>query len=158
MQSVLNHILIIFTSSILVACAGAPRDEYAETRSRSDCIHEPSIRGYRVLDESNLLVDAAGRRVYHVVLQRKAWGLDGSWAIAFDARSTRICAGFSDLRFGGHHDGQPIRIAAIRELTPEEQESLLIRFGKKKPEIEYMPPPEDVQSGVVEELDPDDSE
>ena len=142
----------------MIACAGAPRDEYAETRSRSDCIHEPSVRGYRVLDERNLLVDAAGRRVYHVVLQRRAWGLHGSWGIAFDAHSTRICAGFSELRFGGHHDGEPIRIASIQELTPEEQESLLIRFGKKEPEIEYTTPPEDVESGVVEELDPDDSE
>ena len=158
MKPYLKQVIILLTSSILVACAGTSQDDFGEKRARSDCIHEPSIRGYRVLDERNLLVDASGRRVYHVVLQRRAWGLDSSWGIAFDAHSTRICAGFSDLLFKGHHDGEAIRIASIRELTPEERESLLISFGKKEPEIEHTPPPADVGAGVVEELDPDDSE
>jgi len=157
MKSYLKQIVIIFISCVLVACAGSPVSEDGETRSRSDCIHEPSIRGYRVLDERNLIVDA-GRRAYHVELQRRAWGLNSSWAIAFESTTSRVCAGFSDLIFDGHLDGESIRIASIRELTPDEEEYLLIRFGKRQPEIENTPSPGNVEGGVVEELDPDDSE
>ena len=60
--------------------------------------------------------------------------------------------------FDGHLDGESIRIESIRELTPEDEEHLLIRFGKKEPEIKHTPPPEAVKGADVEELDPDDSE
>ena len=36
--------------------------------------------------------------------------------------------------------------------------AVAITFGKKEPEIGYTPPTEDIEGGVVEELDPDDSE
>jgi len=42
---------------------------------------------------------------------------------------------------------------AIRELSPEEHEGLLIQYGKKEPEIEHTPPPQDVEGAEVEELD-----
>lgn len=48
---------------------------------------------------------------------------------------------------------EKIRIAAIRELTPEEHEDLLVRFGKKEPAVERTPPPKPVESAEVEELD-----
>ncbi|MGI9224737.1 MAG: hypothetical protein ACR2QX_09695 [Woeseiaceae bacterium] len=44
-------------------------------------------------------------------------------------------------------------IAAIRQLTPEEHEELLVRFGKIEPEIEQTPAPVRVDSAEVEELD-----
>ena len=146
-----------FFSSVLLACAGTPDDSSHEPKARSDCIRGPSIRGYRVLDERNLIIDA-GRRSYHLVLQRRAWGLNSSLGIAFDSTTSRICAGFDEMVFDGHLDGESIRIESIRELTPEEEEHLLIRFGKKEPEIEYTPPPRDVKGADVEELDPDGDE
>jgi hypothetical protein len=60
--------------------------------------------------------------------------------------------------FRGHFDGESIRITSIRELTPEEEEDLLIRFGKKEPEIKQTPAPHEVEGAEVEELDPAASE
>jgi hypothetical protein len=50
-------------------------------------------------------------------------------------------------------DNESIRIASIRELSPEDREDLLIQFGKKKPEIEQTPAPRPVEGAEVEELD-----
>jgi hypothetical protein len=157
MKPFLKQFVILSFSSILVACAGTPGDDSREPSPRGDCIHEPSIRGYTVLDERNLIVDA-GRRSYHLVLQRRAWGLKSSWGIAFDTTTSRVCAGFDKMMFKGHLDGESIRIESIQALTPEEEEHLLIRFGKKEPEIEHTPPPGEVKGADVEELGPDGSE
>ena len=157
MKPFLKQFVILLSSSILVACAGSSTQDSEDDSLRGDCIHGPSIRGYTVLDERNLIIDA-GRRSYHLVLQRRAWGLNNSRRVGFDSTTGRVCAGFDELVFETHLGGESIRIDAIRELTPEEEEHLLIRFGKKEPEIEYTPPPGDVQGGDVEELDPDDSE
>ena len=51
---------------------GAETDHYA---ARSDCISEGTIRNFQVLDESNLIVTAMGKRKYHLVLSRPAFGL-----------------------------------------------------------------------------------
>jgi hypothetical protein len=56
--------------------------------------------------------------------------------------------------FKGHFDGESIRVASIRELSPEEEEDLLIRYGKKEPEFEQTPAPREVTGAEVEELDP----
>jgi hypothetical protein len=157
MKTLWKQLIIASASCLLVACAGTLEDNDGETGARGDCIHEPSIRGYRVLDERNLIIDA-GRRSYHLVLERRAWGLNSSWGIAFDSVTSRVCAGFDKLVFKGQLDGESIRIESIQALTPEDEEYLLIRFGKKEPEIEYTPPPQDVKGADVEELDSDDNE
>lgn len=150
----IKQILIAFSLSILVACAGTNRDDDRSTSRGSDCIYEPSIRGYSVLDESNLIVSTSGRRKYHVTLQRRAFGLRSSWGIAFRSRTNNICSAFGEVIFDGHFDNEAIRIATIRRLSPEQEEDLLIRYGKKKPEIEHTPVPQDVKGAEVEELDP----
>ena len=153
-QNVLKQLVIIVSSSILVSCAGTPADgEQAESR-RSDCISQSSIRGYTVLDESNLIVEASVRRKYHVRLDRRAFGLKSTWAIGFKSTSNQICARFSEIIFDGGFYKESIRIAAIKELTPEEEEILLIDFGKKEPEIETTPVPTEVPGAEIEELDP----
>jgi len=38
---------------------------------------------------------------------------------------------------------------------PEEGQTLLIRFGKKEPEIKQTPAPQEVKGAAVEELDPE---
>lgn len=149
-----KQLFITVSSSVLVACAATDTDTDEPYSSRSDCIYQPSIRGYSVLDESNLIVSTSGRRQYHVVLQRRAHGLRSSWSIAFKSPTGRICAAFSEVVFKGHFDGESIRISTIRELSPEEEEDLLIRYGKKEPEIEQTPVPQEVQGADVEELDP----
>ena len=109
-----------------------------------------------MLDEQNLIVDASARKKYHVVLQRRAYGLRNSWGIGFiESPTGRVCAGFGEIVFNSSAAAVPIRIASIRQLTPEEEEGLLIRFGLKEPEVKRMPVPQEVEGADIEELDPD---
>ncbi len=153
-----KQLVIIVCSSVLLACAStqdSPGSGDSEVTShRSNCIFRSSIRGYTVLDESNLIVDASGRRTYHVVLRRRAYGLSSSWGIRFESPTGRICARFSEVIFDGHSASESIKIASIRELTPEDHEYLLIQYGKKEPEIKQTPVPKEVKGAEVEELDP----
>lgn len=153
-----KQLVMIAFSSILLSCAstqeGPDSEDSEATARRSDCIFQSSIRGYSVLDESNLIVEASGRRNYHVVLRRRAYGLSSSWGIRFESPTGRICASFSEVIFDGHMANESIRIESIRELTPEDHEYLLIQFGKKEPEIAQTPAPREVKGAEVEELDP----
>jgi len=130
------------------------------TDSRRDCIPEPSIRGYTVLDEQNLIVESSGRRRYHVVLRRRAYGLQNSLGVVFDSPTSRICSGFSDVVFSNSFGGraEAVGILDVRLLGPDEEEDLLIKFGKKEPEIKQTPVPREVEGAEVEELDPAASE
>jgi len=155
----LKQLFIVSISCCLVACATTSEDgetAAADSASRgNDCIHKPSIRGYTVLDEQNLIVDASSRRSYHVVLRRRAHGLRSSFFIEFDTTTSRVCAGFDGIRYddGMSGDFGAIRILSIRELTKEDKEHLLIQYGRKKPEIEQTPAPQEVKGAEVEELD-----
>ena len=119
----------------------------------SDCIFEGTIRDYRVLDESNLVVTASASRKYHIELSRRAYGLDSSWAIGFSSPGGSICAGFSEIVVDDSFGPEAIRINKIRRLSPDGYEDMLIRFGKKKPELEQPREPEEVKGAEVEELD-----
>jgi hypothetical protein len=154
----LKQLYITVISCGLVACSsqiGAPSDGKSLGDSvRTDCIFRSSIRGYTVLDESNLVIEGSGRRKYHMALRRPAFDLRSSSGISFDSSSGRVCAGFSQVIFdGGIGSTESIRIASIRELSPEDHKFLLIQFGKKKPEFEQTPAPRDVKGAEVEELD-----
>jgi len=150
----IKQLFVVLSLGVLAACAASPAGDDRVDSRRSDCISQSSIRGYTVLDEANLLVSASGRRQYHVALQRRAFGLRSTWGIAFEPRTGRVCAGFGEVIFDALNQRESIRIASIRELSPEEEEDLLIRFGKKKPEIERQPVPHEVPGAEVEELDP----
>ena len=155
---IIKQLVILGISCSLLACATStegPDGAQNEARnSRTNCIFRSSIRGYSVLDESNLVIDASGRHKYHVVLYRRAVGIRSSWGISFDSRDSRICSGFSEVIFDGHLDNESIRISSIRRITPVEHDDLLIQFGLKEPEIQQAPAPNAVQGAEVEELDP----
>jgi len=156
-QSLLKQLVMFAFSSILVACAGSGEaldDEEISSRShRSDCISSGTIRDYRVLDDANLIVSGSGNRKYHVALRRRANGLRSSWKIGFRSATGRICASSGELVVDDGMGPESIRIAAIRQLTPDEHEALLIRFGKIEPENEQAPAPVRVDGAEVEELD-----
>jgi hypothetical protein len=65
----------------------------------------------------------------------------------------RICARSGELVVDDRMGPESIRIAAIRQLTPDEHRELLVRFGKIEPEFEQAPAPVEVESAEVEELD-----
>jgi len=128
-------------------------DVYTTESRGSDCISQMTVRDYRVLDDGNLIVSGSARRKYHVALSRRAFGLRSTWQIGFRSTSGRICAGFSDLIVDDGFGPDRIRIASIRQLTPEEEEDLLIRFGKIESPNKQTAAPAEVESAEVEELD-----
>lgn len=152
-----KHIVIVAILSILSACAtnkeGAVEGESAGARIGSDCISQGSIRDYTVLDDANLIVTEGVSRKYHMELSRRAFGLRSTWQIGFRTPTGRVCGGFSDIVVNDGIGPDSIRISSIRRLTPEDEEDLLIRFGKKEPEIEQPRQPEEVDGAEVEELD-----
>ena len=156
-RSVLFQIVIVLFSGSLVACATTERtpDEAAyEGGSRhNDCISQTTIRDYQVLDDSNLIVTASVKRKYHVVLSRRAFGLRSAWNIGFRSSTGRVCAGFGEVIVDDRVRPERIRITSIRELSPDDLDDLLIRFGKKEPEIEQTAAPEEIDGAEVEELD-----
>ena len=153
----LKQYFIVVYSCCLVACAGGTEpslgDETEAFGGGSDCISTRTIRDYRVLDDSNLVVTAQANNKYHVTLSRRAIGLRSSWKIGFRSTSGRVCGGFDDILVDDGFGPERIRIAAIRQLTPEEYDALLVRFGKKEPAIEQAPATDEVESAEVEELD-----
>ncbi len=157
MKIILKQIIIVFLSSSMLACAGSPESSHegdSEVVSgRSDCISTRTIRDYRVLDDANLVVTAQGNRKYHITLSRRAVGLRASWKIGFRSTSGRVCGGFDDIIVDDGVGPERIRIAGIKELTPEEYDELLVRFGKREPATEPTPATESVESAEVEELD-----
>ena len=152
-----KQLFIFIFSSALVACSSGSEpslgDEPQAVAGRSDCISTRTIRDYRVLDDANLVVTAQANRKYHVTLSRRAIGLRSSWKIGFRSASGRVCGGFDDILVDDGFGPERIRIASIAQLTPEEYEALLVRFGKKEPTIEPAPATEEVESAEVEELD-----
>jgi len=154
---VLKQIFIAVISSGLVACAGSAEPSLGDgpdtVSRRSDCISTRTIRDYRVLDDANLVVTANGNNKYHLTLRRRAVGLRSSWKIAFRSTSGRVCGGFDDILVDDGFGPESIRIAAITQMTPEEYDALLVRFGKKEPAVEQTPATKDVESAEVEELD-----
>ncbi len=156
-KPLLKHIITFVSLSVLVGCAGAgePLESAADVpQSRSrDCISQSSIRDYQVLDDSNLIVTAAGKRKYHVILRRRAFGLRSSWQVAFRSPTGRVCPGSGEIIFDDGMGPERNQIRSIRELTPDDLDELLIRFGKKEPEFEQAPAAEDVDGAEVEELD-----
>ena len=154
---VLKPSVILFYSSILVACAGTSEpsggESYADEPAGSDCISQSSVRDYKVLDDANLIVTAGASRKYHVLLSRRAMNLQSSRAIAFDANTGRICSKFSDLIVDSSFGPDRIRISSVRRLTPEDEHDLLVRFGKKEPDYTEPRQTEQVDGAEVEELD-----
>jgi hypothetical protein len=155
-----NHIkqlIIWFFSFVLLGCASSG-DQYESagdavaTRS-NDCIFQSSIRDYRVLDDRNLIVTAGGKRKYHVELARRAYGMRSNWSIGFYSPTGRICSGFSEVIVDdGFGRKESIKLRSIKELSPDELDALLVRFGKKEPEEQQAPAEEKVEGAEVEEL------
>ena len=154
----IKQIFIISISCVLVACAASETDpldaDYDALPQGSDCIFEGTIRDYRVLDDKNLVVTASARRKYHIELVRRAFGLRSSWQVGFSSPTSRICPDFGEVIVDDNTGRlEAIRIASIREVSPEELEELLVRFGKKEPDVEQTPVEEEVDTAEVEELD-----
>lgn len=153
-----KHIFVLLISSSLVACATSEPDplhaDFDALPQGTDCIFEGTIRDYQVLDDENLVVTASARRKYHIELFRRAYGLRSSWHLGFRSPTNRICPSFSEVIVDNNVGrAEAIRIESIRELSPEEHEELMIRFGKMEPDVPQTPAEDVVDTAEVEELD-----
>ena len=158
MKHVLKQYVLLVISGSLLGCAtpGEPSAEasLAEESGGHDCISQSTIRDYQVLDDSNLIVTAGVKRKYHVALVQRAFGLRSTWQIGFQSMSHRICPGMADLVYNDSIRGpEKIRVRSIRELSPEDLDDLLVRFGKKEPDVAQAPAQDEVKGAEVEELD-----
>ena len=119
----------------------------------SDCILIRTIRDYTPLDRQHLLIHGTGRRGYFVTLNRPAFDMRGSIGLRVDSRDDQLCPfGGDQIIFGAFADDR-IGVQSISRLTAEQEEQLLIRYGKKEPaESETTEPAREVTGAEVEEL------
>ena len=152
-----KQIFILTLSCYLLGCAGhqtGAEAGAAEPLPRgSDCILEGTVRDYRVLDDSNLVVTASAKRKYPIELSRRAFGLNSSWNLGFRSVTGRICPGTSEIIVDTSLGLDAFRIHSIRAISAEEYDDLLVHFGKKEPEVTVTPESDDVSGAEVEELD-----
>lgn len=158
MKHIIKQCVLVLFSSSLLACAapGEPSEDtsLADERVGRDCISQSSIRDYQVLDESNLIVTEGVKRKYHVVLAHRAFGLRSTWQIGFRTIGSRICANSADLVYNDGLAGpERVTVRSVRQLSPEDLDDLLVRFGKKEPDVEQAPAQDEIKGAEVEELD-----
>lgn len=120
--------------------------------SGSDCILIRTIRDYRLLDDRNLLIYGPGDRAYYVTLFRPSFELRSSFQMGFSSRDDRLCPFGGDAIVVGSMRREEIAIQSISRVTEEQEEQLLVRYGKKEPAGEQAPAPKDVKGAEVEEL------
>lgn len=152
----IKQLLTVFTSSvILIACAATGEQEtVAEDLDLrgSDCILIPTIRDYTPLSRDSLLIHASAKRSYYVRLLSPGFGLNSSFTLATRSRDDRLCPYGGDAIIFDEFPGGEARIQSISRVTPEQVETLLVRYGKKEPGDTRDPAPTEVKGAEVEEL------
>jgi hypothetical protein len=152
----MKQIVVLIISCLFAACASdtdptAAGYEEPEPRG-TDCIFEGTIRDYRVLDDSNLVVSTTRKQKYHMRLSYSAMALSSAWGLGFSTRTGQICPG-DEIVLKNGFDVDAIGIYSIRAVNDAEYEHLLVEHGKKVPEQITKPPDQDVAGAEVEELD-----
>jgi hypothetical protein len=118
----------------------------------SDCISIRTIRDYQPLDNRNLLVKAGGKRTYFVTLAVSSFEMRSSFRLGVDSRDSWLCPyGGDRIIFGGVSE-MGISLRSISRVTEDQEEELLIRFGKIEPPELQDPAPPEVKGADVEEL------
>ena len=146
----------VFISCTLLSIGAAaeepdklPRDLDLEG---SDCIWIRTIRDYTPLSRESLLIHASAKRSYFVRLWTSDFGLKSSFQLGTRSRDDRLCPYGGDALVFDSFSGREARIRSISKVTPEQVDSLLIRYGKKDPGDTQDPAPPEVKGAEVEEL------
>ena len=146
--------LTLSACSISERAASGPNSVGPDMNYRgSDCISIRTIRDYSPLDDQHLLIHGAGKRAYFVTLFRPTFEMRGSISLGFDSRDDQLCPyGGDSIVFGGISN-ERVNVQSISRLTAEQEEQLLIRYGKREPaEPEAPAEPAAVTGAEVEEL------
>ena len=157
LASVRKQLLVATILGIAAGCAPAPeRETVAEgdvDYRGSDCILIRTIRDYRLLDDRNLLIYGPADRAYYVTLFRPSFELRSSFQLGFESRDDQLCPFGGDAIVVGSLNREEIAIQSISRVTEEQEEQLLVRYGKKDPAPgQQAPAPREVEGAEVEEL------
>lgn len=121
--------------------------------SGSDCISIRTIRDYTPLDSQHLLIHGIGRRAYFVTLMRPTLELRGTLGLRFDSRDDQLCPFGGDSIVLGAFASERVNVRSISRLRADQEEQLLIRYGKMEPnEAEIPAQPDNVKGAEIEEL------
>ena len=151
----------LFIGLFLGALAGTARaDSNADRPVRdldlndSDCIWIRTIRDYRPLDSRNLLIYGSAKTAYYVRLAHPTMDLRSSMRVGFRSRDNQLCPyGGDQLVFVGGLADNAVSIRAISRLSKDQEEELLVRYGRKEPDQQRIPAPREVKGAEIEELD-----
>jgi len=150
-QLVMAYIACVLLSSCASTEEGEELGNDIDYRG-SDCISIRTIRDYQPLDNRNLLVKAGGKRTYFVTLAISSFEMRSSFRLGVDSRDSWLCPyGGDRIVFGGSSE-MGISIRSISRVTAEQEEELLIRYGKIEPPELQEPAPPEVKGADVEEL------
>ncbi len=151
------QLVIVFTLS---GCSTISDDADGESSVRadadfqgSDCILIRTIRDYRPLDKSHLLITGSGKRAYFVTLFWPAYELRHSTSLKFESRDGQLCPYGGDAIIFGTFSRESVNIRAISRVSAEEEQELLVRYGIIERAEQKPPEPAIVKGAEVEELD-----
>ncbi len=151
-----NTSLAVVLLLITLGCASAPeRATVAQgdvDYNGSDCISIRTVRDYRTLDDRNLLIYGPGDRAYYVTLFRPSFELRSSFQLGFESRDGYLCPYGGDAIVVGSLNREAIGIASISRVSKEQEQQLLVRYGKKEAPGQQAPAPKKVEGAEVEEL------
>lgn len=156
MKNVIKQIVMIVISSYLLSGCAQVEEQNDLGRdmdySGSDCISIRTIRDYTPLDDRSLIVKGSAKRSYFVTLQISSFELRSSHRMAFSSRDDWLCPYGGDEIIFGTFSQHGVGIRSISRLTEEQEEDLLIRYGKIDPGEEHDPEPREIEGAEVEEL------
>jgi len=158
MKQYLKQLVIAITLSCSTGLSAAESDPPRVVRdlnmNGSDCISIRTIRDYKPLDSRNLLIYGSGKRAYFVRLAHSSMEMRSSFQIGFSSRDGRLCPyGGDSLVFGSSFSHESVNIRAISQISEDQVEDLLVRFGKTESDQPYIPAPREVEGAEIEELD-----
>ncbi len=145
---------------ILCGCSASGDSEWAPSERDvgldyrgADCILIRTIRDYRPLDDSHMLISGPAKRTYFVTLFGPAFEMRGSLGLTFDSRDDQLCPfGGDAVKFGGLAH-ERVTIQSISRVTAEQEQEILFRFGLLERAEKKPPEPVSVKGAEVEELD-----
>lgn len=156
LKTALNYTVMLLILCFTVSCASSGDSKTAANEDidyrGSDCISIRTIRDYRLLDDSNLLIYGPANRAYYVTLFRPSFELRSSFRLGFSSRDDRLCPFGGDGIVVGSLNREEIGIQSISRVSEEQTEQLLIRYGHKEPAEQQVPAPDNVEGAEIEEL------
>jgi hypothetical protein len=151
--SILQIVIVLLSTSLLykIAIADPPSERVTDIDyNGSDCIWVRTIRDYTALDDRNLLIHGSGKRSYFVTLVTPSWEMKSSIGMGFATTDGQLCPyGRDRIVFRGLAQ-EEVRIRSISQVSADQAEQLLVRFGKSKAAVPQVPEPRPVQGAEIE--------